>query len=158
MTTIIADRRSMAADSQVSWEGNLGFKSPKLFRIGNSIYGISGDNWGNVFIEWAKTGFNEKKKPQLHLANNWEDIDFDVLELAPTGLYLWDKHFVRIELKDDNYSIGSGSKFAIAFMRKMNMSPEEAVKECCNFDDYTREPVDVMTLIKEENEKVSKKI
>ena len=145
MTTIASDRKSMAADSQVSWDYHKGFKTPKLFRIGNSIYGLAGDNWGNVFIEWAKTGFNEKKKPQIH-DSIWDDVDFDVLELAPTGLYLWDKHFVRVELKDDNYSIGSGSKFALVFMRKMNMSPAEAVKECCTIDDYTKEPVDVMEL------------
>ena len=155
MTTIAANRQSIAADSQVSCEGNAGFKSPKLFRVGYSIYGIAGDNWGNVFIEWAKTGFNEKKKPQIH-DSIWDDVDFDVLELAPTGLYLWDKHFVRIELKDDNYAIGSGSKFAILLMRKMQITPEEAVKECCVFDDYTREPVDSMVL-KEENEKSAKK-
>ena len=156
MTTVAANRTSIAADSQVSWEFAKGFKTPKLFRIGNSVYGIAGDNWGNVFIEWAKTGFNEKKKPQIQVAN-WDSVDFDVLELAPTGLYLWDKHFVRVELKDHDYSIGSGSKFALVFMRKMNMSPEEAVKECCEFDDYTREPVDVMVL-KEENEKLPKKV
>lgn len=149
MTTVAANRTQMAADSQVSWDGMAGFKEQKIHRIGNSIYGLAGDLWGNVFIEWAKTGFNEKKKPQIH-DSIWNDVDFDVLELAPTGLYLWDKHFVRIALKDDNYAIGSGSKFALAFMRKMKMSPKEAVEECCLFDDYTREPVDVMELIKDE--------
>ena len=122
-----------------------GFLEQKLHRIGDSIYGLAGDLWANVFIEWAKTGFNEKKKPQIH-DSVWEEVDFDVLELAPTGLYLWDKHFVRIKLKDDNYALGSGSKYAIVFMRKMKMSPEEAVKECCTLDDYTKEPVDVMEL------------
>ena len=145
MTTVAANRDSMAADSQVSWDGSKGFSTPKIFRIGTSLYGIAGDNYSNVFIEWAEGGFNIKKKP------NWgpkelEDIDFDVLELSPQGLWLWGAHLTRIKLKDDNYAIGSGSKFALVFMRKMNLSPEQAVLECCEFDDYTKGPVDVLYL------------
>ena len=158
MTTIAANRESMAGDSQLSWEGNKGFSTPKVFRIGTSIYGIAGDCFGSCFIEWAEKGFNQKQKPTWG-PKDIEDVDFDVLELSPTGLWLWDKHLVRMKVKDDNYSIGSGSKFALVFMRKLGMSPEEAVKECCEWDDYTRGPIDVLYLkeLLQKNETTTKK-
>ncbi len=155
MTTVCANLTEMAGDSQVSWEGAKGFSAPKIFRIGASIYGLAGDCFGNVFIEWAERGFNQKQKP------NWgpkdtEDVEFDVLELSPTGLWIWDQHLVRMKIKNDNYAIGSGSKFALVFMRKMGMTPEQAVLECCEFDDYTKGPVDVFYL-KEKEPLTSKK-
>lgn len=146
MTTIACNRESMAGDSQVSWDFHKGYSCPKIFRIGTSIYGIAGDNFGNVFIEWAQEGFKTKAKPAIWSLSNFELIDFDVLELAPDGIWLWDKHLVRMGVKDDSFSIGSGSKFALVFMRKMALTPEQAVLECCEFDDYTRGPVDVMYL------------
>jgi len=150
VTTICANLTEMAGDSQVSWDGAKGFLSPKIFRIGASLYGLAGDTFGNVFIEWAERGFNQKQKP---VWGHGDDPDFDVLELSPTGLWLWDKHLVRIKVKDVNYSIGSGSKFALVFMRKMGMTPEQAVLECCEFDDYTRPPVDVFYLKQTEEKK-----
>jgi hypothetical protein len=145
MTTVAANLERMAGDSQVTYSVGKGYLSPKLFRIGPSIFGIAGDNHSNVFIEWAQSGFKVKQKP------NWgpkeaEDVEFEVLELSPTGLWIWDRTLVRIKIKDDTYAIGSGAGPALVFMRKLGLTPEEAVKETCAFDDYTREPVDVLIL------------
>ena len=149
MTTIAANRECIAGDSQCSMDSAPGFLTPKLFTVERSVYGLAGDNWSNVFIDWAKTGFNEKKKPPYVGG----DIDFAVLELSPTGLHIWDSHWVRIDIKNDNYAIGSGAKYAVLLMRKYNMSPKEAVEVCCEYDDYTRGPVDVMYLPKEVKKK-----
>lgn len=155
MTTVAANRKVMAADSQVSWEFHKGFQTPKIFRIDNSLYGLAGDNWGNVFIEWAKDGFNQKKKPDIG-DERWADADFDVLELAPSGLYLWDKHLVRVKLKDNEYAIGSGSKFAILAMRELGYDPKAAVELACKYDDYTKAPIDVESLKDETTAEKSK--
>jgi len=153
MTTVAANREMMAADSHVDF-GGIGYKSPKIFRIGTSLFGLAGDNYGNVFIEWAESGFKVKQKP------NWgpkdlEDVEFLALELSPTGIWIWDKYLIRIKIKDDNYAIGSGSGAALVFMRKMGLTPEQAVKECCEFDDYTKPPVDVFYLKEQDEPKTS---
>lgn len=147
MTTVAADfkRREIAADSKCSWDEHMGFLTPKLFQVGNSIYGIAGDQFSNIFVDWAKTNFNEKKKPALH-GEMWELADFDVLELAPSGLFLWDKYFTRVEIKDQEYAIGSGSTLALAAMREFKYTPFHAVELCCKYDDYTEPPIDLLVL------------
>jgi hypothetical protein len=146
----------MAADSQVSCDGAKGFLTPKIFRVGNSLYGLAGDNFSNAFIEWAKRGFLLKEKNFIP-DGAWHDANFEILELAPTGLFLWDKYLTRIAIKDDNYSVGHGSMFALLGMREMNLDPVEAVRLACKYDDYTNEPVDVFLLKEEGIEKPAKK-
>lgn len=146
MTTIACNKESIAGDQWVTWDGHRGYRTPKLFHIKDSIYGTAGDWAGGVFIEWAKEGFKVKSKPQFMHYPAWDEMEFDILELAPDGIWLWDKYLVRTQVNEDNYAVGSGGKAAIIFMRELGLTPEQAVLKACDFDEYTKEPVDVIYL------------
>lgn len=143
MTTIACNLKVIAADSKCTWgDTDVGFSCMKLFKVGESIYGTRGDNHSNLFVEWAKAGFKRGRKPSIV----GKDPDFTILELSPSGISIWDEFFVRIELKDKNFAVGSGAKIALYCMRHHNMSPEDAVKEAAKVDEYTKLPVDVWRL------------
>lgn len=155
MTTIAANLEMMAADSQVTYgHAGMGYKTQKIYAINGVIYGLAGDPGSDMFLEWAATGFKPKLKPNF--SHMWSDIDFDVLELSSDGLAMWDKHLVRMRLKDSVYAVGSGAPIALLLMRKYGMTPDQAVVEACEHDTYTEGPVDVLYLkdvIKQPNKK-----
>ena len=143
MTTIACNRREMAADAWVSWDDEAGYPTVKLYRCRRSVFGLRGDNWANVFAAWASGGFKPSRQPVIH---NFEAADFDVLELAPDGIFHWDKHLVRIPVAAECYAVGTGAKVALYAMRVLDLAPAQAVAEACRIDDYSRPPITVMPL------------
>lgn len=136
----------MAADQRVSAEGAPHYKADKIFRIGDSLFGTAGDGMmGLLMIEWLKG----TRKNRLSLYKLWDDYErsaFWILELSPTGLYLWDGWAVPEKLNETRYAIGSG---AMAAMTALDSGKplEEAVRCAMNYDQYSGEPVSVEYLL-----------
>lgn len=143
MTTIAANHECMAADTRVSVEDTgLSYPASKIFRIGSSLFGTAGHGtMCLVMIEWLKTP--QRNRDRLY--KQWADYcreEIWLLELNPTGLYLWDGWGVPERVLRKSFAIGSGAKAALALLDR-NDSPEEAVKGASNHDIYTASPVQV---------------
>lgn len=141
MTTVACNRKMMAADQRVTWDDHVGYRSPKLHRINNSVFGLRGDNYANVFLDWARRSFSEKDRPAIPT-----DADFDVLELSPEGIFIWDEFLTRVEILDPNYAIGSGANLALYALRVLKVNPDAAVVEAAKIDPWTDSNVDKMEL------------
>jgi 20S proteasome alpha/beta subunit len=131
----------MAADTRVSAEGAPHWHATKIFRIGESLFGTAGDGFMSLtMIEWLKTN---RSRPALYKI--WADYERDgfwLLELNPSGLYIWDGWGVPEKLIDKRYAIGSGAQAALAAL-DAGMSPEDAVKGATKYDQYSGPPIQV---------------
>ena len=141
MTTIVCNRKGMAADTRVSIEGCVYYHAPKIFKIRNSLFGTAKDGMMClVIIEWLKT----KDRNPLKLYEHWTDetdrSDAWVLELDKNGIYLWDGWGMREQLLDQRYAIGSGSKIAITLLDE-GKTLEEAVEGAIKLDQYSGNPI-----------------
>jgi hypothetical protein len=146
MTTIACNRECMAADTRVSIDGAAFYNSPKLFRVGDSIFGTAGDGMMClVMIEWLKT-----KRVRKELYENWtehtERSACWILELSPEGIFVWDGWGMREPLLNQRYAIGSGQVAALKGM-DMGQSPEDAVKQAPDYDQYSGAPIQVEYLL-----------
>jgi ATP-dependent protease HslVU (ClpYQ) peptidase subunit len=137
MTTIVANRTSMAADKRVS--GVPVFRTSKIFRVRGSLIGFAGNTEQALrFIEWRRT---PEAKPTFV-----ETADFMALELSADGrLTYWGAEMVGIPIEDDFYAIGSGASYALGAMA-MRASPKHAIEVAARFDCSTGSDVQTLTL------------
>ena len=76
MTTIVANRKGMAADKRISGCGTV-FKTSKLHRVRGSIIGFCGNvEQALQFIEWRR---NPDAKP------SFSEPNFEAIELTADG-------------------------------------------------------------------------
>jgi len=148
MTTVACNLHLMAADSKVGTdEPEISFQTEKLFRIGDSIFGICGDGNCWRFISWAKSGFLKDDRPLFFPDDSLTKGDFEVLELAPDGIFVWDETLFRIPIIGvSHYAVGTGSKVAVYCMKFLGLSPDAAVKEASKVDEHTDNLVKIMRL------------
>lgn len=146
MTTIVANREGMAADSRVSLEGSPFYHADKIFRIGDSLFGTAGDGMmGLLMIDWLRG----TRKNRLALYRLWADYDrsaFCILELNAQGLFLWDGWAIPERLNDQTYAIGSGAGPALTALED-GKSLEDAVRSATKRDQYSGDPVQVEYLL-----------
>jgi hypothetical protein len=137
MTTVVATRDALYADSQASF-GDSFFESKKLYRIKDSILGISGTSTASrKFLKWFETRDN-------CLEFN-EDDSFTTLELSPNGLFMWDHNLTPIEILSQHMAIGSGHMAALAALH-LGSSPEVAIETACKLDPHSGGPLQVLHL------------
>lgn len=136
MTTIIATRGALYADTLCTY--NIPFKTGKIVRIGDSLYGAAGEPFeaAHRFFDWKRGS----ARPDYA-----DDTELDVIELNKFGIVLWSRHLVPVSVKDKTYAIGSGAPFAIGALAA-GATPEQALKIAARFDPNTRPPIEVMTL------------
>jgi hypothetical protein len=137
MTTVICDRRGMAADMRIC--GNITFKSPKIHRVNGALIGFCGDaEQALKFIEWRR---NSDLRPTFN-----ESGSFEALELSADGrLTLWGTELVGTPVLDDFYAIGSGAMCALAAMA-MGAGLKRAIQIASRFDPNTGPDVQTMNL------------
>lgn len=145
MTTIACNLREMAGDTRVTCEGigTDSYSNIKLFVSYGSIYGTRGENCdGQVRgIEWLQDGKIPENRPDPP-----KDADWQILELSPAGIALYNTWMERDLLLDTCMAIGSGRKVALYCMRVLGMTPAQAVAEACKMDDFSGPPVYVCSL------------
>ncbi len=145
MTTIVANLECMAADQRIT-SGNAPARVRKIRRIGDSLYGGCG-NWSLVivFLDWV----DAPKRDRLRLYRMIpEDSrhEFEVLELGPSGLAVWDGWGARMQLLDKFYGVGSGALSAMQAMKR-GLPPEEAVGETFSLDEASGGTVETEYLL-----------
>ncbi len=132
MTTIAANRRSMAADSKVT-DGDTYYYTNKLHEINGSIVGVAGIcSATNKFLEWFRAGC-QRDGPTLE-----EDdaVGFSAIALSREGLFIYSGCFEPDKLDNHFYAIGTGKQHAIGMMRK-GLSPLDAVRDAAKIDPCT---------------------
>lgn len=143
MTTIACNREVIAGDSLVTCEELTNYKARKLFRLGGSIFGVSGDNKAIAkFILWQQST-DKTERPHF---KHYDDLA--VIELRSDGIYLWDTDLFPEKIEDEqgNYAVGSGHILALYCMRELGHSPERAIAEVCKIDTLCSPPVRWMRL------------
>lgn len=141
MTTVVATRTALYSDSKCS-EGNVSFKTTKLFQVGDSLLGVAGTLTAALkFIKW----FKKQDHDEPPILKDADGDDFDVLEVSPKGIFMWDNDLTPIEVLDPFYAIGSGRLAALAALH-LGSSPEHAVETACLVDSYSAGPVQTLTL------------
>lgn len=146
MTTIACDLRRMAGDSLVTHDdiGTGAYLSRKVRRIGDSLFGDSGENVEEIGLAWEWLE-SKKRKPSLR-PEFQEDADFHFLELSPEGIFIWNFSLTREPVLEPSMALGSGRKVALYCMRELGMKPNEAVLQAAKMDHGTRGPVTVLSL------------
>jgi ATP-dependent protease HslVU (ClpYQ) peptidase subunit len=140
MTTIAANRKEMAADSKCS-DGGVYYASRKIWRFGDVIVGVAGDNAGTLkFVEWLKQGDPDLEHPKFA-----KDSDWSALVVTPAGLFVYCNDCLPDEILSDFFAIGSGAAAALAAMH-LGCSPTDAVGIACKVDNGTGAPVQTMSL------------
>lgn len=145
MTTIACNLFQMAADSLVSHDdiGTGSYLGSKLHRIRRSIFGEAGEDISGVglALDWLVNDYTTHQPPLPE-----DDWDWNLLELAPDGIFVWDTWMRREPIRETTMAIGSGRKVALYCMRFLAMNPAEAIAEAAKVDHHTREPVVVLNL------------
>ena len=134
MTTIAASlaHNEIAADSKCSSDDSF-CSVYKLRQWKDGPIGAAGD-WHHIlkFYEALETGGD--------IDSEW---DIEVLQLQPTGLYIYGASLKPYPIKDKYYAIGSGAAYALAAMA-LGKPPREAVEIAAMFDSGTGGEIDVL--------------
>lgn len=139
MTTIAANKRTMAADQKVT-DGDRRFRNHKIRKVGDAIVGCGGDGASIAkFFRWIENG-TQNDPPKLE-----KDGELEALVLTSAGLFVYGTEFVPEEILDEFYAIGTGAQAALAALH-MGATPKRAVEIACKVDNSTDGPVDVLTL------------
>jgi len=141
MTTIVANRERMVADSKITMERIVGndtsYTASKIWILKNAIIGTAGCSGdGEKFVAW----FKKKRRPTLTLEKG-----FEALVLTPEGVYHVDEDCSMAQIQGDWYAIGSGSAAALGALHA-GVTLEEAVEIACKVDTYTGLPIQVAKL------------
>jgi len=134
LTTIVADRRGMAADRQTT-HGDQKFSGTKIFKIKRTIVGMAGDaTQCEQFLEYMRGG----DKPEIL-------DDIEALILTPKGLYVCLGSLTKMAVDDPFYALGTGSQAALAAMH-MGADIQKAVEIACLIDPSSGGGVDYLKL------------
>lgn len=157
MTTIVAVKGKMLADSKVSIGRGYSYPTTKIVKTHNRLVGAAGHAGDcSRFLEWANDDFRAKARPKF-VAENTEDA-IDGLIVQEDGIYFFAPSFPGPEkINSDFYAIGSGGKAARAAMHA-GASPEEAIEIACRVDDYSGPPIIILELDKKEKKDNEAKI
>jgi ATP-dependent protease HslVU (ClpYQ) peptidase subunit len=148
MTTIAATRHALAGDTMVHIE-SIGATYPaiKVRRIKGNPCGAAGDAGDCTrMLDWAETGFAEKKRPKFTCPPGAPD-EAMLLILQADGIYLMTQNDPYPEqIAADYYAIGSGGPAALGALYA-GATLEQAMDIACVVDPYTRGPITVLKLV-----------
>lgn len=126
MTTIAANRGSMAADSLTATEDGLvvDTATQKITRIGTDLIGCEGDDdYIGHFLEWYRRGRDPEERPE-----NIEGGEFAAVVLTAEGrLFKYFAGCYPIEHHSAWLTLGSGSEIAAGVMAT-GATPRRAVE------------------------------
>ena len=134
MTTVVANLECMAADQRCTGWGPIGHVT-KIYRIGNSLFGLA----GNPFLALHMLRWLQGKRDVAALYKLIPEAQREelcLLELSADGLAYWDGWGARLPLLDQTFAIGSGSVAALQALR-LGKSPPDAVIAATGMDEYT---------------------
>jgi ATP-dependent protease HslVU (ClpYQ) peptidase subunit len=146
MTTIVATRKCMAADTNTCIGDTFYEGAPKIVRVGRVLIGSAGHVSAiDKFVAWFKN--RGRKKPEFS-----KKEDLAVLILSPKGLFFSCKDLTFDEIRSPYFAIGTGAIPALVAMDVMEKLGKKldatiAIEAACRRDpDNTKGPVLVMNL------------
>jgi ATP-dependent protease HslVU (ClpYQ) peptidase subunit len=146
MTTIVANRVCMAADSKVTEESTFYYTNKLRVIRGCIVGGAGATDAVNIFLDWFRDGGAEGAAPYVELPKDGEDdAGIIVLVLSTRGLFLYTSCCEPDPLDDEFYAVGTGKGPALAAMR-MGATPRRAVEVAAEIDPNTGGRVRVITL------------
>lgn len=150
MTTIVGTRHALYSDSQAT--GYPSFKTTKLAHIQcaktSEEFLIGGCGYLEEIHFFARllSEYGLKDIWKLHLTEHWppkilKGAETDLLVLTrEKNLYLFNKHFVAMDINQDTYAMGSGGEYATSALA-LGKTAAEAVTFAAQYDPYTKGPV-----------------
>jgi hypothetical protein len=148
MTTIAGNCECIAADQRVT-SGNPVARMKKIRRIRDSLYAGAGHiSLIVLFLDWLENPKRDVMRLHRMIPEDSRH-EFEVLELSPNGLALWDGWGVRVPILDKTYAIGSGCMSAAQAMKR-GCTPEEAISETFSLDESSGGSVDTEWLLPQE--------
>lgn len=141
MTTIAYCDSMMAADS-ACFDSNLyQGEVDKLWVLPSvGLIGCCGEIGAMIrVVDWLENGGEGSNTPNLP-----DDCEFEAIFVDPEGeVFHYDRHLVPIRVASQFHAIGSGRKLALGAMMA-GASAESAVRIACQYDNGSREPVNVI--------------
>ena len=146
MTTIAVRDGVMAADTLGDQMGKRAI-TQKLFRADGAVIGICG-YWSDakVFVDWYIAGANMANPPEWRMQGD-EKVEFQAVVLTAGGIDWWSYSLVPERMRENFWSIGSGSQSALAAMH-LGCGAEEAVSIAIKVDPTTGGDVETMELVR----------
>lgn len=145
MTTIAANVECLAADQRMT-SGNSPARITKIRRIGESIFAGAGNvSVTHVFLDWLAAAKQDPIRLYRLIPEDYRH-EFEVLEVSPSGLAIWDGWGVRVPLLDKFYAIGSGGQSAMQAMKR-GLNPHDAISETFSLDECSGGTVEVEYLL-----------
>ena len=144
MTTLAIKDGVMAADSRVTGDSFF-FGTQKIQRLSaKSLAGIVGDAViALTIVQWLRSKRVPSELHKLIPPDGREDAC--VVELTPTGIFIWNGHGVPLAVSGPIYACGSGAQAAMAAMI-LGDTAEAAVKLAIRLDEGSGPPVQVESL------------
>ena len=135
MSVICWDGKRVAADRQ-GCIGDTPIISPKLFKVGNRVFGCSGMSAIKfAFKEWVEKGCPADDKPLL-------EGNFGIILInKKVCWYYGEKELYPTEITEPFWAVGSGADYALGAMA-MGADAIKAVEIACKFDVYCGGGVD----------------
>lgn len=146
MTTIVATREAIGADTMVTVDGQAPYRTQKVIRARGVLFGAAGDGGDCIrLMEWAKTGFDIERRPKFRCKSG--HIDEALLLMVDfKGIYFlsaWD--FFPEPVEEEFYAIGTGAGAALGALEKA-ATIEEALRIAEKHDAMTRGPFTILKL------------
>lgn len=153
MTTIIATANALYSDSLIT-DTAVAFQSNKLYRIGTSIIGASGDT--GLINGWLEA---RRKHRKYKIPKDWpeKDKEISVIVVNKKGIWMIEEDMSEDKVNEPFIAIGSGALAACGALRQQsitqNVSPEftkydfkTAIEIAARYDEATRLPMQVLYL------------
>lgn len=137
MTTIVANREKIVADSKVTDDRHdRHYMAPKIVEHKGDLIACAGDNDNiELFLKWYKS---RRKRPKIK-----PGTDFDALVIRNGRLYVYDNAFACDEVRNEFWAIGSGAEAALGALHA-GADLERAVEIACRVDNSSGLPIQVM--------------
>lgn len=136
MTTVIATLDGLYADTRCDY--HVPFKVRKHTKIRDSVFAGAGDlDDLSKYLEWLRDGGD---RPELGA-----ELGLDILEVCDEGIFLWGRKFVRLQVKEKAYSVGSGCQYAMGALAA-GCTPKQAMAIAAKFDFGTGREVEFARL------------
>ena len=139
MTTIAIRDGVMAATTAV-WTSIYRGDSPKIMRTKDgALIATCGDSdMAGPFLAWFEAGADSERIPRIP-----EKSDFAAIVLLPDeSVICFTERFLPMHVSGSFHAMGSGDQLALGAMAH-GATAEEAVFVACEFDPWSRAPVQV---------------
>lgn len=141
--TTIAFRDGIMAATTAAWTSIYQGSGPTIFRTRDGgLVAMCGDtNMARSFVRWIEANEDEAQIPRIP-----EKTDFGAIVVGRNGVVgRFTESFQRQDIDAEFHALGSGSLLALGAMA-MGASAEKAVEIACQFDPWSRGPVQVERL------------